>query len=202
MRMIGLAVVAHCQPRTCAARGRGAAGIGKVYRVGLIFTTSPVSEMAGLEPVHPSARAFVQGLRALGYVEGQNLILERRSAEGQFERFGDIVAELVRLKTDVIVAPGDLIPRAAMAITTTVPIVMVTSPIPWARDSFRASRVPAATSRGSCSPSGRRSRPSAWRSSERCCPECLASPTSAARRTRIGRALRARAFGGARRPSV
>ena len=92
--------------------------VGKVYRVGLIFTTSPVSEMTGSEPVHPSARAFVQGLRALGYVEGQNLILERRSAEGQFERFGDIVGELVRLKTDVIVAPGDLIPRAAVEWTS------------------------------------------------------------------------------------
>jgi putative ABC transport system substrate-binding protein len=79
---------------------------GKVYRVGLIFTTSPVSEMAGPEPVHPFARAFVQGLRALGYVEGQNLILERRSAEGRFERFGDIVAELVRFKVDVIVTTG------------------------------------------------------------------------------------------------
>jgi len=104
--------------------------VGKVYRVGIIATTSPVSEMAGPEPVHPSIRAFVQGLRSLGYVEGQNLILERRSAEGRFERFGDIVAELVRLKTDVIVAPGDLLPRAAMAITTTVPIVMATAEDP------------------------------------------------------------------------
>jgi putative ABC transport system substrate-binding protein len=103
---------------------------GKVYRVGLIATTSPVSEMTGSEPVHPSIRAFVQGLRALGWVEGQNLILERRSAEGQFERFGDIVAELVRLKTDVIVAPGDRIPRVAVAITTTVPIVMATAEDP------------------------------------------------------------------------
>src|SRR5215510_1151678 len=103
---------------------------GRVYRVGLIVTTSPVSEMMGSEPVHPSVRAFVQGLRALGYVEGQNLILERRSAEGRFERFGDIVTELVSLKTDVIVAPGDLIPRAATAITTTVPIVMATAEDP------------------------------------------------------------------------
>ena len=43
---------------------------GKVYRVGLLFITSRVSEMAGPEPVNPGARAFVQGLRALGYVEG------------------------------------------------------------------------------------------------------------------------------------
>ncbi len=97
----------------------------KVYRVGLILTTSPVSEMAGPEPVHPLARAFVQRLRALGYVEGQNLVLERRSAEGRFGRFGDIIAELVRLKADVIVTVGDPMTRAAKAVTTTVPIVMV-----------------------------------------------------------------------------
>src|SRR6266568_6290438 len=83
-----------------AARAQPA---GKVYRVGLIFTTSPVSEMAGPEPVNPSARVFVRALRTLGYVEGQNLILERRSAEGRYERFGDIVAELVRANVDVIV---------------------------------------------------------------------------------------------------
>jgi putative ABC transport system substrate-binding protein len=113
-----------------APRAAEAQQVGKVYRVGLIVSTSPVSEMAGSEPIHPSIRAFVQGLRALGYVEGQNLILERRSAEGRFERFGDIVTELVRLKTDVIVAPGDLIPRAAMAVTRTVPIVMATAEDP------------------------------------------------------------------------
>ena len=58
---------------------------GKVYRVGLILTTSPVSEMAGPEPVHPPTRAFLHTLRSLGYVEGQNLVFERRSAEGKFE---------------------------------------------------------------------------------------------------------------------
>jgi putative tryptophan/tyrosine transport system substrate-binding protein len=130
MRRIGLAVLITLSLTLAPLTAEAQQTSGKAYRVGLVFTTSPVSEMVGLEPVHPSARAFVQGLRALGYVEGQNLILERRSAEGQFERFGDIVAELVRLKTDVIVAPGDLIPRAAMAITTTVPIVMTTSTDP------------------------------------------------------------------------
>ncbi len=106
---------------------------GKVYRVGFIFTTSPVSEMAGPEPVHPLARAFVQSLRTLGYVEGQNLILERRSAEGRFERFGDIVAELVRLRADVIVTVSDAMAQAAKAVTTTVPIVMASSIDPVGR---------------------------------------------------------------------
>lgn len=48
---------------------------GQVYRVGFIFLTSQVSEMAGPEPVHYLARTFVRALRSLGYVEGQNLIL-------------------------------------------------------------------------------------------------------------------------------
>ena len=112
-----------------AARGARAAG-GKVYRVGVIATTSPVSELAGPEPVNPAVRAFVQGLRILGYVEGQNLILERRSAEGRFERFGAIVAELVRLKADVIVTAGDPMAKVAKGITITVPIVMPMSTNP------------------------------------------------------------------------
>ena len=100
---------------------------GKVYRVGLIFTTTPVSEMAGPRPIHPGFRAFVQTLRELGYVEGQNLVMEGRSAEGRYERFGEIVAELVGRKVDVIVTTGNEMPREARRVTDTVPIVMVNS---------------------------------------------------------------------------
>ena len=96
----------------------------KVYRVGLISATVPVSEMAGPEPVSPSVRAFVQGLRALGYVEGQNLILERRSAEGRAERSGDIIAELVRLNVDVFVVGVNRVAVAAQQVTTKIPIVV------------------------------------------------------------------------------
>ena len=102
----------------------------KVYRVGVIATTSPVSELAGPEPLNPAVRAFVQGLRTLGYVEGQNLIVERRSAEGRFERFNDIVVELVGLKADVIVTPGDRLPQVAKEVTTAVPLVMASSTNP------------------------------------------------------------------------
>lgn len=80
---------------------------GKVYRVGLIITTSPVSEMVGPDPIHPLVRTFVHTLRALGYVEGQNLVSERRSAEGKFERFGEIGADLIRQGIDVIVVALD-----------------------------------------------------------------------------------------------
>ena len=51
-------------------------------------------------------RALLEGLRQLGYEEGRNLVLERRSAEGKRERYLEIAAELVRLKTDVIVTIG------------------------------------------------------------------------------------------------
>src|SRR3989304_5263451 len=103
---------------------------GKVYRVGLILTTSPLSEMAGPNPVHPLVRAFLHTLGSLGYVEGQNVVFERRSAEGKFERFAEIVAELVRLKTDVIVTVSTPLAQAAKQVTTTVPIVMATSVSP------------------------------------------------------------------------
>jgi hypothetical protein len=58
----------------------------KVYRVGWFLTSAPLAEMAGPDPIIPVGRAFVRGLRALGYVEGQNLVLERWSAEGKFEQ--------------------------------------------------------------------------------------------------------------------
>jgi putative tryptophan/tyrosine transport system substrate-binding protein len=110
-----------------AARGQQT---GKVNRVALIFTTSPVSEMAGPEPIHPVARSFVQGLRALGYLEGQNLVLEHRSAEGKFERFPEIIRELVSIKVDVIVTVTNAMTRAAKDVTRTVPIVMAYSVSP------------------------------------------------------------------------
>lgn len=102
----------------------------KVYRVGLIFTTSPVSEMEGSEPVHPNARAFVHRLRELGYMDGRSIVIERRSAEGKFERFGDIIADLLRLNVDVMVTVEAEMTRRAARVTKTVPIVFVTSEDP------------------------------------------------------------------------
>jgi putative tryptophan/tyrosine transport system substrate-binding protein len=99
----------------------------KVRRVALVFTTAPVAEMAGPEPVNPYARAFVHALRALGYVEGQNLILYRRSAEGQFSRYGVIIAELIQLKTEVIVTGSFPAVHWPQAASITVPIVSVFS---------------------------------------------------------------------------
>jgi putative ABC transport system substrate-binding protein len=69
--------------------------------------------------------AFLQGLRELGYVEGQHFVLAHRDAEGQLDRLPALVVELVRLPVDVIVTTGGVpATRAAMQVTTTIPIVM------------------------------------------------------------------------------
>jgi putative ABC transport system substrate-binding protein len=99
----------------------------EVLRVGFISAAASSSEMAGPEPVAPTLRAFVRGLRALGYVEGKNLIIERRTAESRFERVGGIVTELLRANVDVIVAVGKGTAAAAKQATTAAPIVVVTS---------------------------------------------------------------------------
>jgi putative tryptophan/tyrosine transport system substrate-binding protein len=97
----------------------------KVYRVALVLAVTPVAEMAGPEPIDPVTTAFLHALGAFGYVEGQNLILERRSAEGQFSRDDDIIAELARLKTDVIVTSTFPMVQQARSASNTVPIVTV-----------------------------------------------------------------------------
>ena len=95
----------------------------KVYRVALILTGSPVADMAGPEPVNPVVRAFLREMRERGYIEGRNWILERRSAEGHWERVGDIVTDLVRLRTDVIVLANTEFAVRAVKVTREVPIV-------------------------------------------------------------------------------
>jgi putative ABC transport system substrate-binding protein len=91
---------------------------GKMPRVGYVFATT---SSAG----HHYWEATRQGLRQLGYVEGQNLALEIRWAEGRYECLPGLVAELVRLKVDVLVVtttPGNL---AAKNATQTIPVVML-----------------------------------------------------------------------------
>jgi len=93
---------------------------GKVTRIGVLEPTSMALNAANLG-------AFRQGLRELGYVEGQNFVVEYRSADGRGERFPDLAAELVRLKVDVILTRGTPAVIAAKNATRTIPVVMAAS---------------------------------------------------------------------------
>ncbi|OLE81294.1 MAG: hypothetical protein AUG06_01735 [Actinobacteria bacterium 13_1_20CM_2_65_11] len=94
--------------------------VGKVYRIGILFQTTDNNYF----------QAILQGLKELGYVEGRNLAIEFRSAEGRVDRLPGLVAELVRLNVDVIVAAGTAATRAAKSATATIPIVMVATADP------------------------------------------------------------------------
>ena len=104
-----------------APLGTEAQQAAKVYRIGLL---------GGSPPNSPGGRraweGFFQGMRELGYVEGQNILVEGRFYGDQTERLPDLAAELVRLKVDVIVAGAAPAPEAARRATTTIPIVMAT----------------------------------------------------------------------------
>jgi putative ABC transport system substrate-binding protein len=89
---------------------------GKIHRIGYL---SPTAGLGALD------KAFVQGLQELGYVEGKNIVIEYRFAEGKFERLAGLAAELVRLDVDVIVAAVTQASIAAKAATSSIPIVIL-----------------------------------------------------------------------------
>ncbi|MFC1816210.1 ABC transporter substrate-binding protein [Thermodesulfobacteriota bacterium] len=91
---------------------------GKVYRIGTIRPYDRPS---------PSWNAFLQGLRDIGYIEGQNLMIEYRYGKGRKERVPNLVNELVQQKVDVIFVTNQVAIRAAKKATKTIPIVMLSS---------------------------------------------------------------------------
>ena len=93
----------------------GAQQPGKVYRVGFLWE-SPTVLPDGIE-------SFRRGLRDLGWIEGQNIVLEYRWGEGRYDRLGELAGELVRLKVDIIVAPSSVYVEAAKRATSTIPII-------------------------------------------------------------------------------
>ena len=97
--------------------------LAKAARVGLLMTTTPVA-------ASHIVVAFADGLRALGYIEGKNLVLEYRWAEGRPERLDELVADLVQQHVDVIVASSQAAALAAKRATMTIPIVMVNATDP------------------------------------------------------------------------
>jgi putative tryptophan/tyrosine transport system substrate-binding protein len=103
--LLAIAVIAEAQQPT------------KIPRIGYLSATSPSANLARIE-------AFRQGLRELGYVEGKNIVIEWRYAEGKLDHVRELAAELVRLKVDVIVTAGPASTRPAKEATLTTPIVM------------------------------------------------------------------------------
>ena len=102
-----------------AARAQPA---GKVYRIGILGSLTPTSDMIGPQPRGPFINALLRGLRELGYVYGEHFVTETRVAERP-ERLPGLAAELVRLQVDVIVAGGPSLPALKQA-TSTIPVVM------------------------------------------------------------------------------
>jgi len=91
---------------------------GKIYRIGLLAGDPSI-------PQQPAGRAFLDGLRETGLVEGKNVIIERRFTEGRRDRYAEFVAELIRLKMDVIVTSANEATLAAKRANTKIPVVMV-----------------------------------------------------------------------------
>src|SRR5262245_13901643 len=96
---------------------------GKVYRIGYLSYSSSAGNPHLLE-------AFREGLRELGWVEGQNITIDTRFAEGRLDRSSDLAAELVRLKVDIIVVTSTQTTLAARNATRTIPIIMTNAAEP------------------------------------------------------------------------
>ena len=111
LALAGFRPIAHAQQPT------------KIPLIGHLNAPSLSASAARME-------AFRQGLRELEYVEGKNIVIERRSADQKLDRLPALAAELVRLKVDVIVTTGPSPTRAAKAATSTIPIVMTNDPDP------------------------------------------------------------------------
>lgn len=111
--VLGLAAVALAAPARLLAQQPG-----RVYRIGILGTAAPTPDnlRITLEP-------FRQGLRERGWIEGQNIVIEERWAEGKSERYPELAAELVRLKVDVIATSIVSAALAAKKVTQTIPIV-------------------------------------------------------------------------------
>src|SRR6266508_4417077 len=109
-----LAIV--CTLTVCGARAE-AQQTGKVPRIGYLDSSTASGSAVRLV-------AFWQDMRKLGWIEGKNIAIESRYAEGRRDRFPELAAELVRLKVDLIVVEGTGLALAAKSATTTIPIVV------------------------------------------------------------------------------
>jgi len=91
---------------------------GKIYRIGFLANDPAI-------PTQPVGQAFLDGLREDGFIEGKNIVIERRFTEGRLDRYADLVTELLRLEMDVLVTSAEEATLAAKRATTRIPIVMM-----------------------------------------------------------------------------
>jgi len=131
---------------------------GKVPRIGVLVTSLTIAPHM--------LEAFRQRLRDLGYVEGRNVMIEYRDAEGKLERLPDLAAELVGLQVDVILTAGSIQALAAKQATRIIPIVFATAGDPVGTGLVTSLSRPGAISRG-CPASPRSLSASAWSCSSR-----------------------------------
>jgi len=137
MRLLALAFL-------LGAAAIASAQSGKVYRIGMLETSSATANRANLE-------AFRKGLREAGYLEGQNLFIEYRSADGQSERYAQLAGELAKGKVDVIVTRGFAAARAASNLGS-IPVVMATSADPVAAGVVKSLQRPGGNVTGMTTP--------------------------------------------------
>jgi putative tryptophan/tyrosine transport system substrate-binding protein len=91
---------------------------GRIYRIGFLANDPTI-------PTQAAGQAFLDGLRESGFIEGKNVIIERRFAEGRRDRYAELATELVRLQVDIIVSSSSQATVAVKRATTTIPIVML-----------------------------------------------------------------------------
>ena len=116
---------ALCAVLLAPGRSAEAQQAAKVPQIGFLTTGGRATSVASVD-------AFRQGLRELGYVEGKNINIEYRYAEGRFERLPELAKELVRLKVDIFLVPSAAVARPTTKVTATIPIVMVNAGDPIA----------------------------------------------------------------------
>src|SRR5215469_15204426 len=98
--------------------GANAQRSSKIYRIGFLANDPTI-------PTQPAGRAFLDGLRESGFIEGKNVTIDRRFAEGRLDRYADLIAKLAQLGPDVLVTSANEATLAAKRAVTTTPIVMM-----------------------------------------------------------------------------
>ena len=146
------------------ARGACAQGNGKIWRVAYL---NPGVATAASSSIY---RDWLQRLRELGYVEGENLVVDHRYAEGDYSRLPQLVHELIELKPDAMLAIATPAIAAAQRATTTIPIIMGPATDPVGSGFIKSLSRPGATSLGlrTCPAITRQRR---WNSCANSCPK-------------------------------